>query len=118
MGGATGPRTAKPTIAGVFCILGLLVSLLLLIASVILASLLGSLGGFGLFGMFGGGIAILAIMGILGMVGGLMGAIFSFQRKKWMMALVGSILLLVSLHVLTGIIALILIAISKKEFAS
>lgn len=116
--GATAPHSAKPTIAGVFCILGLIVSLLLLLVTLALASLLGSLGGFGLFGIFGGGIAIVAILGILGMVGGLMGAIFSFKRQKWMMALIGSILLLVSLHVITGIIALILIAISKKEFAS
>lgn len=109
-------RSSKPTIAGVFCILGLIASLLALIVALVVASLLGGMG-VSLINI-GGGIAVTAILGILGMVGGLMGAIFSFQRKKWMMALVGSILLLVSFHFLTGIIALILILISKKEFAN
>ena len=109
-------RSSKPTIAGVFCILGFIASLLGLLVVLVLASLLGGMG-VSLIGI-GGGIAVSAIMGILGMVGGLMGAIFSFKRQKWMMALIGSILLLVSLHVLTGIIALILILLSKKEFAN
>ena len=111
------PHSSKPTIAGVFCILGLLVSVLGLLVTLVLASLLGSLGMMNMFGV-GGGVAVSALLGILGIVGGLMGAMFSFQRKNWMMALIGTILLLVSLHIITGLIALIFVAISKKDFAN
>lgn len=120
MAAPTAQRTSKPTIAGVFCILGVLASLIGLIVALVLAALFAGLGGMAMpFGsMFGSSVAIVLIMGLVGMIGGVMGAMFSFQRKKWMMALVGTILLLVTGHVLTGIIALILVAISKKEFAS
>jgi len=108
-------RTSKPTIAGVFCILGLIASLLGLIVTLLVASLLGGMS-VSIINI-GGGLAVAGAIAVVGMVGGLMGAIFCFQRKKWMMALIGAILLLATLHIITGIIALILILMSKKEFA-
>ena len=110
-------RSSKPTIAGVFCILGALVSILGLLVTLILASILGSFGMLNMFGV-GGGVGVSALLGILGLVGGIMGAMFSFQRKNWMMALIGCILLLASLLIITGLIAVILVGISKKEFSS
>ena len=102
-------KSGKPTIAAVFGILGFLVSLVGLIVTVLLASILG---GFGMMDMFGigGGVAVIGLLGVLGMVGGLMCAIFCLKRKNWMLALIGSILLLASTHFITGIIALIMVA--------
>lgn len=111
------PQSSLPTVGGVFCILGAIVSILTLLVTLVLASLLGGMGMLNMFGI-GGGFAVTALLGILGLVGGIMGAMFSFQRKNWMMALIGSILLLASLHVITGLIAVICIAISKKSFSS
>lgn len=111
------PHSSKPTIAGVFAILGFLASLFGLIAALILESLMGDMGlSMSLVPGLGDAMAIVYGTALLGMVGGIMCAIFSFQRKKWMLALVGAILLLASTHFLTGIIALILVLLSKNEF--
>jgi len=61
--------------------------------------------------------AIFLVFGILALLGG----VFAIQRKKWGIALVGSIFALLSIGVfflgsIFGLIALILIIMSKDEF--
>jgi hypothetical protein len=54
---------------------------------------------------------------ILGIVGALIGMIFCFTRKKFMLAMIGCILTIVGTSLILGIIALVLVLISKKEFS-
>jgi hypothetical protein len=68
-------------------------------------------------GMLAGLGALFAILIILGIVGALIGMIFCFTRKKFMLAMIGCILTIVGTSLILGIIALVLVLISKKEFS-
>jgi hypothetical protein len=112
-------QTIKPVLAGIFLIIAALLAFysgaVLLTAETIaddiplmgdtLSDLLTICG------------AIFIIFGLLALLGG----VFSMMRKKWGLALVGSIFALLSFGMggigsLLGLIALILVAISKSEF--
>jgi hypothetical protein len=56
--------------------------------------------------------AFMVIAGILAIIGG----IFALRRKVWGMALAGAILACISYTGLLGILALVFIALSRKEF--
>lgn len=113
-------KSAKPVIAGVLLILALIKSLIVLPAALILLSVSGSafssaIPGLGIFAAMG---AIFAVLIIVGIVGALIGLIFCFMRKKYMLALIGCILAIVGTSLILGIIALVLVVLSKKEFAA
>lgn len=55
---------------------------------------------------------ILVISGTLGVVGG----VLAIKRKRWLLSLVGVVASIISFAPPLGIIATILVAISKKEF--
>ena len=57
------------------------------------------------------GLVFLVIVGILPIIGG----IYALQRKKWVLALVGSIVAILGSSVM-GILATIFVAMSKDEF--
>jgi hypothetical protein len=115
-------HTAKPMIAGVMYILALLIGIWWLTALMAAQSVISGLGG-GVyagapFGLAAGIITIMEILAALGVIGCLLGAIFCFMRKKFMLALIGGVLALVGLHLLFGLIGFILTVLSKKEFAA
>jgi len=70
--------------------------------------------------MMAGAIIACGVIGIILSIIALLGGVMALQRKKWGIALAGSILGLFTLGYLIGsilsLIALILIAISRKEF--
>ncbi len=107
---AGGGRTWKPTTAG---ILTLIAGILNLIAGLIVATVgtfMGGMAGFGaIFGAIG---APLIVLGIISIIGG----IFAMQRRVWWLALVGAILAVPGTFVL-GVLAIIFVAMGKKEFA-
>lgn len=120
-------RTWKPTVAGILCIIsgavGFIAFFILVLALVILGRPLSFIPGIpamvpvlatNLF-LF---LAIIAIAtGTLSMVGG----IYAAQRKKWGLVLAGSIAAVLAAipffgPLPVGIIAIILVALSKDEF--
>jgi hypothetical protein len=107
-------KTWKPTTAG---ILTLIAGVLNVIAGIVVAALSGFIGsmmwwmprwmGFGAIG------AALIVIGIVSIIGG----IFALQRRTWGRALAGAICALLSPPVIIlGILAIIFISLSKKEF--
>jgi hypothetical protein len=109
-------RAAKPTAAGIINIIGGASCILGALGMGAAAAVFGTLSSFPFLvpGIFFSILAIpVAILGVLAIVGG----VYSLQRRKWGLALVGSIAALLISHVL-GIIAIILIALSKDEFTA
>jgi hypothetical protein len=110
----TNPRsapTAKPVVAGFFNIItgaGVLLTLsILTIGGLVIGAFTFPLIGF-----------VILILGIPGLVLGILsivGGIYATQRRKWGWALAGSIASALAANVL-GIVALILVALSKDEF--
>jgi len=112
-------QTWKPTTAGILTIVA---GALNLIAGIIVASLgaacLGPMTGYmGMMGMMGwfGAISIpLIVIGIVSIVGGS----FAIRRRIWGLALAGAICALFPPPVIIlGILSIIFIALSQKEFA-
>jgi membrane protease YdiL (CAAX protease family) len=114
-------RTWKPTAAGILCIIAAIIC----IAFVILAVLF--IGVFQLFWIFGaspgqeipGGGLVNGILigGAIVSIVAIAGAVCSFKRKLWGLALAGSICALVGFVVL-GVLAIVFISSSKSEFKS
>jgi hypothetical protein len=107
-------RTAKPTAAGILDILAGSFWFLGALGMGIIGTLFGHWGGFPfiLSGLFWGILAVpMAVIGILAIAGG----VFTLLRKNWGWALAGSIAAILVSHVF-GIIATILIVLSKDEF--
>jgi hypothetical protein len=102
-------RTWMPTVAGVL---------------MIIAGILGTLRGVGAIfgGFFAGGFFRFIGFEFLGWLGIVLGivviiaGIFAMQRKLWWLALIGSILAATHFWLL-GILAIIFVALSRKEFA-
>ena len=111
----TGPKsvqTAKPVVAGIFDIITGAGVLLTLSALTIFGLILGAF----TFPFIG---FIVPILGIPGLVIGflsIIGGIYATQRQQWSWALAGSIAAALASNVL-GIIALILVAVSRDEFS-
>ena len=111
-------KTNKPTVAGILAIisgvLGLIWAVSLFIGFGVTSGALGIPTGY-IPGFVPGlvmGMGILsAIIGILALVGG----IHALQRKKWGLALAGSIAAILSTFIL-GILAILFTAQSKNEF--
>ena len=115
-------KSSTPVAGGVLLLIGSLVGL---IFWAYYSFVVGSVGG--MFSFIPGmseATTILLICGAIGIIFsivGLLGAVMAIQRKKWVVALVGSILCLFTLGFffvssILGLIALILIAISKNDF--
>ena len=114
-------NSSLPTLGGVF----LLIAGILGILTWIIVASVGSLMGFSLIPVGASWIAgIVIICGVIGIIFSiivLLGGIMAIQRKNWGFALVGSILGLfivgpVFISSLLALIALIVIAVSRKEF--
>jgi hypothetical protein len=107
-------KTWKPTTAGILSIVAGAVELLVGISVGSLSGLLGSLSGIPDLGVILGILGFpLIILGIVAIVGG----IFSLRRRVWGLALAGAICSLFLLYVtILGILAIIFVAMSKKEF--
>ena len=123
-------NTWKPTTAGVLNIISGIISLIVVFGLIIAILFLASTGNSPFFeGMFtdfeAGGVAlsfvitvlviltvIYAITGILPLIAG----IFALQRKKWGLALAGSIIAIFGTFLL-GLLATIFTALSKDEFS-
>jgi hypothetical protein len=115
-----GPEpSALPLVGGIMFLLAFLIGLGLMLplglaamsAAGTVNSMIPGMGGLAAMG------AIFGIMMILGVVGCLIAMIFSFMKKKWMLAVIGGVLALVGLHLLFGLIGFILVLVSKKSFA-
>jgi hypothetical protein len=113
-------KSNKPTVAGVFDIITGALGIIGAIAMFIGFSVVS--GGWGIPGMgaipgFVPGIVLgTAIPSLIIAVLALVGGIFAVQRKQWGWALAGSIAAIL-VFILLGVPAVILVAISKSEFA-
>jgi hypothetical protein len=109
------PRTAKPTVAGVFDIIVGSMCILGVLALVVLGFVVTVDAGDWVFNpafIFWLAAIPVAALGVVSIVGG----VFCLQRKQWGWALAGSITATcVSPHVL-GIVAVVLTAVSRDEF--
>jgi hypothetical protein len=105
-------KTSKPVAAGILNIIAGGLHILGALGLGIAGLVVGSLGGMFFPSFLLTFLAVpMAIIGVLSIVGG----ILAIQRKRWGWALAGSIATLISSNIL-GIIAVILLAISKDEF--
>jgi hypothetical protein len=98
-------RTTTPVIGGILSIVAAGISLLLVVINSILSPSQWFLGLGGLW------IAMLGA-GILGLIGG----ILAIKRRQWILSLIGVAATIVSFAGVLGVIATVLVAISKKEF--
>lgn len=123
MGMPAKPKTIMPTLAGIFLIIAGLEGMVLW---GLVAAAGGVLAGF-FVGIPGaeGLAAIIVICGAIGIIFGLIalvGGVMALQRKRWSLALIGSILGLFMLGFVVfeasilSLIAIILLAISRHEF--
>ncbi len=102
-GAASPAKTWKPTTAGILNLIGGII-----VATA--GTFLGGMAGFGaIFGAIG---TPLIVLGIISIIGG----IFAIQRRVWWLALVGAILAVPGTFIL-GVLAIIFVAMGKKEFA-
>ena len=111
-------RTWKPTTAGIIAIVGGALSLIGFIALIIggfvtsnPAIFQGDIPPVNVAAICFGLSIIPLIIGILAILGG----VYALQRKRWGLALAGSILLIFSSFIL-GVLATVFTAISKNEF--
>ncbi len=103
-------RTWKPTTAGILSIVAGAIGLIIGIVVAALGETIGMMAGFWGWGAIG---APMIALGIVAIVGG----IFALQRRVWGMALAGAICALIWPMTILGILAIIFVAMSKKEFA-
>jgi hypothetical protein len=102
-------KTWKPTVAG---ILALIAGIIELITGTVFATGLGFWGGLFGMGWLSAIFAPLIIFGIIAIVGG----IFALKRRIWGLALAGSIFALIGPWFILGILAIIFVALGKREF--
>ena len=105
-------RTWKPTTAGILTIVAGVLNLIVgIVVATLGTTLLGPLTGFWGFGAIG---APLIALGIVSIIGG----IYATRRRIWGLALAGAICALFPPPIIVlGILSIIFIAMSKKEFA-
>ena len=101
-------KTWKPTTAGILCIITGALQLIFGLAMATIGGIGGALIGMGWLSAIG---APLIVLGIIVIVGG----IYALRRKVWGLALAGSISTFFP-TIFLGILAITLIALSKKEF--
>ena len=73
------------------------------------------------FWLFGGLAFVLILCGVLPLLAGLfgiVGAMSSFKRERWTIALIGAILLIPGYSLVFGILALVFLILGKEEFTS
>jgi len=102
-------RTWKATTAGILTIIGGICGIVAGAAALGLTAVIGELTG--LFGFTGIGGGLLAL-GIIALIGGIM----TLKRKVWGFALAGAICAMFPLVPL-GVLAIIFVAMGRKEFA-
>jgi hypothetical protein len=110
-------RTWMPTTAGILCIVAGAFEILNGIFIGVFFSVLGRL--FDRFTDLGAHPAILAVIGIPMVFFGIMaivGGLYSLQRKNWGLGLAGAICALFPGGGILGILAVIFVSLSKKEF--
>jgi hypothetical protein len=103
------PETWMPTAAGILAILAGAGDLLLGLITLAVGHAIGRFSGIWGFGLIG---VPHIILGIISIVGG----VFALRRQTWWLALVGAILALMWPSTLFGILSIIFVALSKKEF--
>jgi uncharacterized membrane protein HdeD (DUF308 family) len=117
---AAKPSTPVPTIGGVLSIVSGVFTLLLVFIPLTMlvidpgfnSEIAGAVSIGTYFRAFAGLRIIWLFTSILGIVGG----IFAIRRKHWIVSLLGAVASIISFTGLMGIVATVLIAISKKEF--
>jgi len=107
-----------PTVAGILIIIAGALHLLMGIGVAAVSGTVGSLAGLWGWGMISAPlmVAIGAPLMVLGMVS-LIGGVYALNRRSWGMALAGGICALVPpTFTVMGVLAIIFIALSQKEF--
>jgi hypothetical protein len=102
-------KTWMPTAAGILTIISGVACLLLGLIAIVVGHAVGRFSGIWGFGFIGIPHMVIGIVSILG-------GVFALQRKMWWLALVGAILALMWPSSLFGILSIIFVALSKKEF--
>jgi len=102
-------ETWMPTTAGILTVISGACHLLIGLTALVWAELIGDF-----FGIFGFGIIGVPyiIIGIISIIGG----VFAIKRRTWWLALVGAIFALMWPSSLFGVLSIIFVCISKKEF--
>jgi len=98
-------RTTTPVIGGVLSIVAAGISLLLVVINSILSPS-------NWFLVLGGLWIEILLASILGLIGG----ILAIKRRQWVLSLIGVVASIFTFAGLLGVIATVLVAISKKEF--
>ena len=96
-------RSTTPVIGGILSIVSAGISLLFVLWSIVVTHS---------FFAFGGLMIAMLLSGIIAIIGGLL----AIKRKEWVLSFIGAIAAIVSFAGLLGVIATVLIAVSKKEF--
>ncbi len=102
------PQTWMPVAAGILTIIAGVVDFLV---GLIVGARGHVAGFFGIWGLGAFGVPHI-VLGIIAVIGG----IFAVQRKAWLMALVGAICALMWPLSLLGILSIIFVCLSQKEF--
>ena len=101
------PQTWMPVTAGILTIIAGVVDFLV-------GLIRGAIGHAGFFSIWGLGVrgVPLIVLGIIAVIGG----VFALQRKAWVIALVGAICALIWPLTLLGILSIVFVCLSRKEF--
>ena len=102
------PQTWMPVVAGILTIVAGVVDFFV---GLIVGARGHVAGFFGIWGLGAFGVPHI-VLGIIAVIGG----IFALQRKVWLMALVGAICALMWPLSLLGILSIIFVCLSQKEF--
>jgi hypothetical protein len=101
------PQTWMPVTAGILTIVAGVVDFLV----GLIRGAIGHAGFFSIWGLGARGVPLI-VLGIIAVIGGT----FALQRKVWLMALVGAICALIWPTTLLGILSIIFVSLSQKEF--
>jgi hypothetical protein len=104
-------------VAGIMLIIGAVIAFIETGYIMFIVALIGSFGGF----YDSGPAALLAmcvILPLLAGIFGIIGAMQSFRRERWTLALIGSILLIPGYSLVFGVLALVFLVVGKEEFRS
>ncbi|MBM4432525.1 MAG: hypothetical protein FJ025_00800 [Chloroflexi bacterium] len=109
-------KTWKPITAGILTLIAgtptLIIGILISIGTIMGGWMMGWMMGW-MWGWISAAVALPIVLGIISIIGG----VFALQRRVWGMALAGAICALPTPAIILGILAIIFVSLSKKEFA-
>jgi hypothetical protein len=106
-------KTWEPTVGGILAIIAGAISVIFCIVVVVFGRIIGAFFGFEVVWGWSTFAIPLIILGTIAIAGG----IFALKRKIWWLALVGAICAIIGPAGILGVLAIIFIALGKREFS-